>query len=116
MGKLDAVAKVALEAEAATPSVETIARALGEENLVGDPEGEWEVRAVDKYGAPDIKKAHLLRELMQDRWKQEARMAAAVSPGPPPIPAESTVPGRIVSRWSRAYSESEYWRDRGRDA
>ena len=62
----------------ATPDVETVAKALGEDNLRGDPEGKWRVDAVNRDGSPDPKKAHLLRELYKDQERAEARLNSAL--------------------------------------
>lgn len=105
------VVSLAQKAIEATPSVETIAKALGEENLRGDPEGKWEVRAVNRDGSPSLKKAKLLREMMQERNRLEAKMVAA-QPGRPVIEREEPRVARGTFGYSPAYANAPYWRDR----
>ena len=76
------IGKVAQELESSTPDAMTVAKALGEENLRGTPEGKWEVRAVDKHGAPDPKKARLLREIYTNQSRAEERLNYALNNRP----------------------------------
>lgn len=85
--------KVAAQAMDATPTPVELARALGEENFHGDEHGKFEVRAVDKDGAPDLKKAHLLREMFKPRWALEEKLNA-MTPDPP-TPERKVASGRL---------------------
>lgn len=75
------VAKAAMDA---TPTPVALARELGEENFHGDEHGKFEVRAVDKHGAPDLKKARLLREMFQPKWQMEEKLSALTPQMPDP--------------------------------
>ena len=78
------VVKLAQAAIEATPSAVDLARELGEQNYHEGPDGKFEVRAVDKNGAPDMKKARLMKEMFQDRNRIENKMAA-LAKEPPPV-------------------------------
>jgi len=80
--------KLANAAVAATPTPVEIARVLGEENFHGDEHGKFEVRAVDKHGAPDIKKARALREMFQPRVALEKKLSNLM---PEPVVVEKPV-------------------------
>ena len=88
------VVRLAQRAAEVTPSVETIAHEIGEQNLIGDPNGKWEVRAVDKDGAPDPKRAALLKEMFQPRFRAEEKMAATRKPVE--VPERRIPTGRIT--------------------
>lgn len=89
------LAPLAQAVEDATPTRDRFAKELGEDCVIGDRHGEgaWEVRAVDKDGAPDAAKAHLLAEMFQDRYRAESAMAAAH--GTPPEVETRRLAGRI---------------------
>lgn len=85
MERLPDLAEVTKAVAEATPGPLEMARAFGEGAIEGDPEGKWEVRAVDRDGAPDPKKAHLLREMYQDANRAEMKLNALVSRGKPQV-------------------------------
>jgi hypothetical protein len=67
----------------ATPTLESLAREMGEENMTLKPNGEF------KVDAPDFKSAKLLREMFQERNRAEAKLTGELdSPTRPPLTAE----------------------------